>query len=223
MYLENRGLRLKKDVRLIDIAFAADCAVSTVRAYEFGAPVRPKILVRLEEAYKRLCLGEQPGVPVCVPATPINLRNRAVAFDMLGGEYEALRNELAVLQDERTRVYGVLGFHKAIYGHTLLDSVTKLVDERNRLKREVETLREGREAEGDAEGVPQLSRPIGALKLGRDVTNRLRPANIKTIGDLMKFTKGDLLKMKHVGAKTFGVIEQALAAEGLSLAAPRAS
>ena len=47
--------RLQAGLRLIDIALEADCAPATVRAYEFGAPVRTSILMRLQAAYDRVC------------------------------------------------------------------------------------------------------------------------------------------------------------------------
>jgi hypothetical protein len=52
---EARLRRLRAGLRLIDIAVAAPCAPATVRAYEFGAPVRPPILTRLQAAYDRIC------------------------------------------------------------------------------------------------------------------------------------------------------------------------
>lgn len=55
---EARFRRLGAGLRLIDIAVAAPCAPATVRAYEFGAPVRAAILTRLQAAYDRVCGAE---------------------------------------------------------------------------------------------------------------------------------------------------------------------
>lgn len=46
-------LRLKAALRRIDIVYAAQCAPATVRAYEFGAPVRAPVLERLQKACDR--------------------------------------------------------------------------------------------------------------------------------------------------------------------------
>lgn len=132
-------------------------------------------------------------------------------YVMLGGEYEALQAELKGLREERARVFEVLSSYRAAYvGHTLLDSVVGLVNDRDRLKLEVEALR------GEADGVT-LSRPIGVLKLGGPVAGRLRGLKIQTVGDLMKRTREDLLRVKRIGPSTLNAIEQALAREGLSL------
>jgi hypothetical protein len=53
-HAEARARRLRAGRKLIDIAIAAKCAPATVRAYEFGAPVRAEIHERLVEAYEQL-------------------------------------------------------------------------------------------------------------------------------------------------------------------------
>lgn len=50
-----KSRRINAGKRLIDIAITADCAPATVRAFEYGAPVRPAILARLRAAYDRVC------------------------------------------------------------------------------------------------------------------------------------------------------------------------
>jgi hypothetical protein len=51
---EARARRLRAGRKLIDVAVLARCAPATVRAYEFGAPVRPEIQQRLMAAYEQL-------------------------------------------------------------------------------------------------------------------------------------------------------------------------
>ncbi len=59
-----RRQRLDAGARLIDVAIAADCSPATVRAFEYGAPVRPAILKRLHAAYRRVCAGDTtPSIP----------------------------------------------------------------------------------------------------------------------------------------------------------------
>jgi hypothetical protein len=48
----------------VDLALEADCAPATVRAFEFGAPVRSAIERRLQCAYSRLAgdlAASEPG------------------------------------------------------------------------------------------------------------------------------------------------------------------
>jgi len=48
---ELQARRAAANLRLIDIAIAAECAPATVRAYEAGMTVRPKIAARLRRYY----------------------------------------------------------------------------------------------------------------------------------------------------------------------------
>ncbi len=58
---EARARRLRAGVRLSDVAYKAACAQATVRSFEFGAPVRPQILARLQDAYAALCSETNPS------------------------------------------------------------------------------------------------------------------------------------------------------------------
>lgn len=46
-----RVRRIASGIRLIDVAVHARCSPATVRAWEFGVPVRPEIEQRLRATY----------------------------------------------------------------------------------------------------------------------------------------------------------------------------
>lgn len=62
-----------------------------------------------------------------------------------------------------------------------------------------------------------LKAPISYLYLSRRAKNCLRGGNIDTIGQLVKYTRSNLLKIKTLGRNVLLEIEQTLLQEGLGL------
>jgi hypothetical protein len=65
-----RAQRLKLGLRLIDVAYLARVAPATVRAFEFGAPVRGSTLQRLVEAYASVFSRNASGATAAT-VTPV--------------------------------------------------------------------------------------------------------------------------------------------------------
>ncbi len=63
----------------------------------------------------------------------------------------------------------------------------------------------------------QLSRSVDELELSVRSYNCLKNANIKTIGDLVARSEGEMLKTKNFGRKSLNEIKDILAEMGLSL------
>ncbi len=63
----------------------------------------------------------------------------------------------------------------------------------------------------------KLSKPIGELNLTSRAINCLESANIKTIGELVKNTDAELLKIDNLGNTTLNEIKRRLEELGLSL------
>jgi len=64
-----KAMREKSGKRLMDVAFRACCAPSTVRNFELGASVRPRIFERLCAAYFLVC-SDTPQDPAKEETTP---------------------------------------------------------------------------------------------------------------------------------------------------------
>ncbi len=62
-----------------------------------------------------------------------------------------------------------------------------------------------------------LSRSVNELELSVRAANCLKNANIKTIGDLVQKTEGEMLRTKNFGKKSLNEIKEILAEMGLSL------
>jgi DNA-directed RNA polymerase subunit alpha len=76
--------------------------------------------------------------------------------------------------------------------------------------------------EAVAEEDPILSRPIRDLELSIRSENCLLRAGVRTIGDLVQYTRDDLLKIRNLGKISLKEIEEKLDIFGLSLSAPKA-
>jgi DNA-directed RNA polymerase subunit alpha len=63
-----------------------------------------------------------------------------------------------------------------------------------------------------------LARSIDDLGLSVRSVNSLKNSNIRTLGDLVQYSEGDLLKVKNVGEKALGEIADLLRREGLNFA-----
>jgi len=63
-----------------------------------------------------------------------------------------------------------------------------------------------------------LARSIDDLGLSVRSVNSLKNSNIRTLGDLVQYSEGDLLKVKNVGDKALGEIADLLRREGLNFA-----
>ena len=61
-----------------------------------------------------------------------------------------------------------------------------------------------------------LARSIDDLGLSVRSVNSLKNSNIRTLGDLVQYSEGDLLKVKNVGEKALGEIADLLRREGLN-------
>jgi DNA-directed RNA polymerase subunit alpha len=61
-----------------------------------------------------------------------------------------------------------------------------------------------------------LARSIDDLGLSVRSVNSLKNSNIRTLGDLVQYAEGDLLKVKNVGEKALGEIADLLRREGLN-------
>jgi DNA-directed RNA polymerase subunit alpha len=76
----------------------------------------------------------------------------------------------------------------------------------------------------EEEAAPEVARPskmdknalIEELELPTRVTNSLKSAGINTVGSLLKTPRGDLLKLKNLGAKSLADIESKLEEKGIS-------
>jgi DNA-directed RNA polymerase subunit alpha len=71
--------------------------------------------------------------------------------------------------------------------------------------------------EVDDEMVQKLNTPIQELELSVRAGNCLEAANIETVGDLVKMTESDLLKIRSFGKTSLREIRRKLADMGLSL------
>ncbi|HTR22252.1 MAG TPA: DNA-directed RNA polymerase subunit alpha [Gemmatimonadales bacterium] len=72
---------------------------------------------------------------------------------------------------------------------------------------------------GDSDGrrlADLFGRSIDDLGLSVRSVNSLKNSNIRTLGDLVKYEEGDLLKVKNVGEKALGEIADLLRREGLN-------
>ena len=63
----------------------------------------------------------------------------------------------------------------------------------------------------------RLALPISDLDLSVRASNCLESENVKTIGDLVRLSKDDLLAMKNFGKTSLREVEQKLTHVGLSL------
>ena len=83
---------------------------------------------------------------------------------------------------------------------------------------------DGEEALGgtaeDPELQRKLSRPVEELELSVRAANCLKAANIKTIGDLVVRTEGEMLQFHNFGKKSLDEIKSILEGMGLSLGMP---
>jgi DNA-directed RNA polymerase subunit alpha len=77
--------------------------------------------------------------------------------------------------------------------------------------------------QGDVVGV-QVVQPDDVLKLTVEeldlptrIANALRKAGYKTVAELSQATKGEIAKVKNLGEKSVGTVEEALNAKGMSL------
>jgi DNA-directed RNA polymerase subunit alpha len=61
-----------------------------------------------------------------------------------------------------------------------------------------------------------LARPIDECGLSVRSVNSLKNSNINTLGDLVRHSEEDMLKVKNVGEKALGEIGDLLRREGLS-------
>lgn len=77
--------------------------------------------------------------------------------------------------------------------------------------------------EGDVVGVPAvqsddvLRLTVEELDLPTRIANALRKAGYKTVTELSQATKGEIAKVKNLGEKSVGTVEEALNAKGMSL------
>jgi DNA-directed RNA polymerase subunit alpha len=62
----------------------------------------------------------------------------------------------------------------------------------------------------------QLGRPIDDLGLSVRSINSLKNFNISTLGDLVRYTEEELLRVKNVGEKALSEIAELLRREGLN-------
>jgi DNA-directed RNA polymerase subunit alpha len=76
---------------------------------------------------------------------------------------------------------------------------------------------EEEEEEEDGEFLELINKPISELELSVRSANCLSAANIKTIGDLVRRTEGQMLKYKNFGKKSLAEIQGILAGMGLAL------
>jgi DNA-directed RNA polymerase subunit alpha len=72
-------------------------------------------------------------------------------------------------------------------------------------------------ANEDERLMEQLNRSVDELELSVRSYNCLKNANIKTIGDLVTKSEGEMLKTKNFGRKSLNEIKEILAEMGLSL------
>ena len=63
----------------------------------------------------------------------------------------------------------------------------------------------------------KLNQPIGTMELSVRASNCLESAKIHTIGDLVKLTDGDLLKVRSFGKTSLREVKRKLQDLGLSL------
>jgi DNA-directed RNA polymerase subunit alpha len=71
--------------------------------------------------------------------------------------------------------------------------------------------------EGSDGSLVGLSRSVSELELSVRAVNCLKSADIRTIGDLVSKTEGDMLRTKNFGSKSLDEIKEALKNIGLSL------
>ena len=76
--------------------------------------------------------------------------------------------------------------------------------------------------ESEAEGTPSVSEDVlrltvDELDLPTRIYNSLKNGNIETLGQLLKTSKKDLMKMRNMGGKSLAVIDKKLQEKGLSL------
>lgn len=64
---------------------------------------------------------------------------------------------------------------------------------------------------------PVLGRHIARLELSARASNILERAKVETIGDLIRMTPGDILKLRSAGKTTLREIDRALATIGYGL------
>ncbi|MEK7458076.1 MAG: DNA-directed RNA polymerase subunit alpha C-terminal domain-containing protein, partial [Patescibacteria group bacterium] len=62
-----------------------------------------------------------------------------------------------------------------------------------------------------------LKLTVEELDLPTRIANALRKAGYRTVGELSMATKSDIAKVKNLGEKSVGTVEDALNAKGLSL------
>ncbi len=62
----------------------------------------------------------------------------------------------------------------------------------------------------------KLAQPIDAFGLSVRSVNSLKNSSIHTLGDLVRHTRDDMLKVKNVGEKALGEIDDLLEKQGLS-------
>lgn len=77
--------------------------------------------------------------------------------------------------------------------------------------------------EGDVIGLPVLQSDdalkltVEELDLPTRIANALRKAGYKTVAELSQATRGEIAKVKNLGEKSVGTVEEALNAKGMSL------
>ena len=94
----------------------------------------------------------------------------------------------------------------------LIDHLRILVKQE---REDVESFAEG--GSEDPELARKLARPVEELELSVRASNCLKAASIKTIGDLVKRTEGEMLQFHNFGKKSLDEIKSILEAQGLAL------
>jgi DNA-directed RNA polymerase subunit alpha len=217
-----KTIRLKKtgpgEAKGSDIVHDADVTVLTpdlhIATLDKDATLDIEMTVKHGRGYVPAERNKEEGLPIGVIAidsifSPIRRVNFHVENARVGRmtDYDKLTMEIwtdatIAPRDALSTAAGILREHLDIFINP---------EERGEGKPEA-----GRE-ETQREVNKHLSRSVNELELSVRAANCLKNANIKTIGDLVQKTEGEMLRTKNFGKKSLNEIKEILAEMGLSL------
>jgi DNA-directed RNA polymerase subunit alpha len=217
-----KTIRLKKtgpgEAKGSDIVHDADVTVLTpdlhIATLDKDATLDIEMTVKHGRGYVPAERNKEEGLPIGVIAidsifSPIRRVNFHVENARVGRmtDYDKLTMEIwtdatIAPRDALSTAAGILREHLDIFINP---------EERGEGKPEA-----GRE-ETQREVNKHLSRSVNELELSVRAANCLKNANIKTIGDLVQKTEGEMLRTKNFGKKSLNEIKEILSEMGLSL------
>lgn len=217
-----KTIRLKKtgpgEAKGSDIIHDADVTVLTpdlhIATLDKDATLDIEMMVKHGRGYVPAERNKEEGVPIGVIAidsifSPIRRVNFHVENARVGRMTDYDKLTMEIWTDATIAPREALSTAASI----LREHLDIFINPEERVEGKPESGRE----EVQREINKHLSRSVNELELSVRAANCLKNANIKTIGDLVQKTEGEMLRTKNFGKKSLNEIKEILAEMGLSL------